>query len=100
MGGSVLKAVVNPIGAYRDHKERKAEKAAQRQQQEAEAKLKQQQETSDQAARKSRGDNVADLEGLQDAGDDAGVPESDLAGLGSGGLAYDLRKRKLLGGGS
>ena len=100
MGGSVLKAVVNPIGAYRDHKERKAEKAAQRQQQEAEAKPYQPQESSERAARTGGGDNVADLAGLQDAGDDAGVPESDLAGLGSGGLAYDLRKRKLLGGGS
>lgn len=99
MGGSVLKAVVNPIGAYLDHKERKAEKAAQRQQQEAEAKLKQQQENSDQAARKSRG-NTADLEGLQDAGDGGGTPDSSLSGLGTGGLSYDLKKRKLLGGGS
>lgn len=100
MGGSVLKAVVNPIGAYRDHKERKAEKEITRQQQEAEAKLKRQQENSDQAARKQRGGNTADLEGLQDAGDGGGTPDSSLSGLGTGGLSYDLKKRKLLGGGS
>lgn len=100
MGGGVIGAVLNPVKAYRDHKERKAEKAAKRQQQEAEAKLKRQQANSDQAARKQRGGNTADLEGLQDAGDGGGMPESSLSGLGTGGLSYDLKKRKLLGGGS
>lgn len=97
MGHSVIGKIFNPIGAYKDHKENKVKKEAAKQQAEAEAKLKATQENSDQAARKSRGGNTADLEGLQ--GDDAGgMPGGDLSGLGEGGTGYTLKKRKTLGG--
>lgn len=97
MGHSVIGKIANPIGAYKDHKENKAKKEAAKQQAEYDAKLKATQENADQAARKSRSDNAADLEGLQ--GDDAGgMPGGDLAGLGEGGVGYTLKKRKTLGG--
>lgn len=96
MGHSVIGKIVNPIGAIMSHKENKAKKEAEKQQAEAEAKLKRTQENSEQAARKSRSDNIADLEGLQGE-DDGGMPGGDLAGLGEGG-AYTLKKRKTLGG--
>ena len=89
-----LKAIVNPIGAYREHK---ANKAAKKQQAEAEKKLRLTQENSDQAARKSRSDNAADIEGLQ-ADDGGGMPGGDLSGLGEGGAGYTLKKRRSLGG--
>lgn len=96
-GGGFIGKVLNPIGAYRDHKERKAEKAAERKQAEYDAKIKASQANADQAARKSRGDNLADIEGLQ-ADDAGGMPGGDLSGLGEGGAGYTLKKRKTLGG--
>lgn len=100
MGGGVIGKVLNPIKAYRDHKEKKAKREVERKQKEYEAQQKRTQANSDQAERKQRNDNLADISGLQDAGDGGGMPDTTLAGLGEGGVSYDLRKRKLLGGAS
>lgn len=101
MGHSIGKILSfsNPItAAYTGYKMIKDKKAdSKKAQAEADAKVKAAQENSDQAERKNRSANSADLAGLQ--GDDAGgMPGGDLAGLGEGGVEYTLKKRKTLGG--
>ena len=95
--GGFIGKVLNPVGAYKDHKENKAKKAAAQAQSEADKKLRTTQANTDQAQRKSRGDNLADIEGLQ-ADDAGGMPGGDLSGLGEGGAGYPLKKRRYLGG--